>query len=104
MKKLKKNYIIITVGILLVGILLARTIGNIQKAIFKKDAMKKSGEMELVGETIPVKVYKVKEMSFQDTLPVMGSIKGFKEIDLKFETNGIIESFNFEEGEKIEEG
>jgi len=104
MKKLKKKHIVIMAVVLLVGILLIRTIGNIQKAIFKKDAAKKMSEFELAGETIPVKVYKVKEMSFQDTLPVMGSIKGFKEIDLKFETNGIIESFNFEEGERIEEG
>ena len=43
-------------------------------------------------------------MSFKDTLPVMGNIKGLKEVELKFETNGILESFNFEEGERVQEG
>ena len=43
-------------------------------------------------------------MDFKDTLPCIGNIKGFKEIDLKFQVAGVIESFNFEEGEKIQEG
>ena len=55
-------------------------------------------------ETIPVKVYKVKRMDFKDTLPVMGRIEGFKEIDLIFDGKGLLESFNFEEGERILEG
>jgi membrane fusion protein (multidrug efflux system) len=34
----------------------------------------------------------------------MGNIKGFKEIELAFQVPGVLESFNFEEGEKIQEG
>lgn len=100
----KRNYIIIIVGILLAGVILARTAGNIHQALFKREAPKESEELELIGEAIPVKVYKLRRTNFKDTLPVMGNIKGFKEIDLKFETNGILESFNFEEGERIQEG
>jgi len=100
----KRNYIIIIVGILLVGVIFARTAGNIHQALFKRKAPKESEELELIGEAIPVKVYKLRRTNFKDTLPVMGNIKGFKEIDLKFETNGILESFNFEEGERIQEG
>jgi len=102
--KFKKNYIPIIIGVLVVGIILARTLGNIQKSLFGKRSEKQAGELELIGETVPVKVYNVKKISFKDTLPVMGSIKGFKEIELKFETSGILESFNFEEGERIQEG
>jgi len=100
----KKHKVIIIVVILLVGLILVRSMGNIQRVLFGRQARKESGELEMVGEAIPVKVYKVKRMSFQDTLPAMGNIKGFKEVDLKFETSGILESFNFEEGERIQEG
>lgn len=100
----KRNYIIIIVVILLAGLILSRTIGDIQKIIFKRKPSKEIAELELVGEAIPVKVYKLKRISFKDTLPVMGNIKGFREIGLKFETSGILESFNFEEGERIQEG
>ena len=100
----KRNYIIIIVVILLAGLILSRTIGDIQKIIFKRKPPQEIAELELVGEAIPVKAYKLKRISFKDTLPVMGNIKGVREIELKFETNGILESFNFEEGERIQEG
>ena len=100
---LKKNYIGIIAAILVIGLILARTAGNIQRVLFGRKAPE-TAELELVGEAIPVKVYKTKEMSFKDTLPAMGTIKGFKEVELKFETSGVLESFNFEEGERIQEG
>jgi membrane fusion protein (multidrug efflux system) len=101
---IKKNYIVIIIGVLIVGIILARTAGNIQRILFGKRASKEVAELELVGEAIPVKVYKARRINFKDTLPVMGNIKGFKEVTMKFETSGILESFNFEEGERIQEG
>lgn len=52
----------------------------------------------------PVKVYKVARVSFRDTLPSLGTIKGFREFDLKFPTQGTVEYINFREGEKITQG
>ncbi len=52
----------------------------------------------------PVKIYKVAPVSFRDTLPGLGTIKGFREFDLKFPVNGTIEYVNFKEGEKITQG
>ncbi|MFH1664620.1 MAG: efflux RND transporter periplasmic adaptor subunit [Candidatus Omnitrophota bacterium] len=102
MKKVKKNFIWILLGILIVTVLLARTVGKIKQVFFGvKEEKKKAVEFL---ETTPVKVYKVKRMDFKDTLPVMGRIEGFKEIDLVFDSKGIMESFNFEEGERILEG
>jgi len=101
--ELKKNYIIALVAIVVAGLILTRTLGTIHNVLFAARA-KKEAELQLVGEAVPVKVYKVKKMAFKDTLPAMGTIKGFKEVDLKFETSGILESFNFEEGERIQEG
>ncbi|MFC1480443.1 efflux RND transporter periplasmic adaptor subunit, partial [Candidatus Omnitrophota bacterium] len=100
--KIKKNYIWILVGILVVTFILARTIGKIKQIIIRgREEEKKMVEFL---ETIPVKVYKVKRMDFKDTLPVMGRIEGFSEIALKFDGKGVLESFNFEEGERILEG
>lgn len=100
---IKKNYPFIIVGVLIFVLILSRGIGNIRRIISGRKT-EKFTEFELISEAVPVKVYRVKKMSFKDTLPVMGSIKGFKEVDLKFETSGILESFNFEEGERVQEG
>jgi len=59
---------------------------------------------ELPQEAILVKVYKVEKRDFEDALPLMGTMTGFKEIKLRFEINGVIDSFNFEEGERVERG
>ena len=77
----------------------------VDKVSSLKPAPKKEEEqVEVVSEATPVKVYKTKRMNFKDTLPVMGTIRGYKEVQLKFETSGVLESFNFEEGERIQEG
>ena len=52
----------------------------------------------------PIKVYKVAKVSFRDTLPSLGTAKGFREIDLKFPVAGTVEYINFKEGEKITQG
>ncbi|MEA3489259.1 MAG: efflux RND transporter periplasmic adaptor subunit [Candidatus Omnitrophota bacterium] len=99
--RVKKNYIWIILGILVAMFILSRTIGRIKQAFFKAEEAK---EMVEFLETTPVKVYKVKRMDFKDTLPVMGRIEGFREIELRFDGKGLLESFNFEEGERILEG
>ncbi|MBI3315692.1 MAG: efflux RND transporter periplasmic adaptor subunit [Candidatus Omnitrophica bacterium] len=52
----------------------------------------------------PVKVYKVARVSFRDTLPSLGTVKGFREFDLKFPASGVVEYINFKEGEPITKG
>ncbi len=52
----------------------------------------------------PVKVYKVARVSFRDTLPALGTIRGFHEFDLRFPVPGTVEYVNFKEGEKITQG
>jgi membrane fusion protein (multidrug efflux system) len=100
---IKKNYMWILLGVLIFALVMSKGFGMVKETFFggKKEAEKKMVEF---AETIPVKVYKVKRMDFKDTLPVMGRIVGFKEIELRFDAKGILESFNFEEGERILEG
>lgn len=59
---------------------------------------------EVPEEAILVKVYKVAKRDFEDTLPSLGTVKGYREIDLKFEVNGVVDSINFREGEAVREG
>ena len=59
---------------------------------------------EIEQPPLPVKVYKVTHVNFRDTLPALGSTRGFREYDLKFLTGGTIEYINFREGEKITQG
>jgi membrane fusion protein, multidrug efflux system len=101
----KKRFIIIFLVIVVALIIGVRVSSNVGKALFKKkEAPKKQTALTMEEEAAPVKVYKVKKMDFKDTLPAMGNIKGYKEVNLSFQIAGIIESYNFEEGEKIQEG
>ena len=102
--KSKKKYFVIILVVVIGVIVLAMTTTNIQNVLFKKKPEAKKPTITFEEEAPPVKVFKVKQTDFKDTLPCIGNIKGYKEIDLKFQTSGVIESFNFEDGEKIQEG
>jgi membrane fusion protein (multidrug efflux system) len=104
--KVRKQAVFILIAIVVGLIIFSKTTGNIKKALFKKkeDVVKKMPGITFEESAPPVKVFKAKRIDFKDTLPCIGNIKGFKEVELKFQVAGIIESFNFEEGEKIQEG
>jgi len=103
--KSKRKLLLIITAAINVTIVLAKTTGNIQKAIFKKKPEAGKTPVVTFEEEAPqVKAFKVKKTDFKDTLPAIGNIKGFKEVDLRFQASGVIESINFEEGEKIQEG
>ena len=50
---------------------------------------------------IMVRVFKMKPTDFHDFLPVMGTVKGKTEVELKFEIPGVIKKIYFKEGEKV---
>lgn len=71
--------------------------------------MLKSKKTEVPKQNIeapptPVKAYKVARVSFRDSLPSLGTIKGFREFDMRFPVSGTVEYINFKEGEKITQG
>jgi len=70
--------------------------GEIQKKAEKETQSKE--------EEVPVNVFRVAKGTFQDTLSAMGTIKGGSEIELRFQIQGMIESFNFREGDKVRKG
>ena len=73
----------------------------------KKEDKKKEDEKKPEAEeqdAIVVKAEKVKKGDFKDELYILGNIEGLREIELKFEVNGIIEFFNFKEGDPVKKG
>lgn len=84
----------------------------------KKVAKEEAKAKEKVPETKPVTVQtepteptpilvralEVKASDFTDFLPVMGTIKGKTETELRFEINGVIKNIHFREAEKIKKG
>ncbi|MDP8217816.1 MAG: efflux RND transporter periplasmic adaptor subunit [Candidatus Theseobacter exili] len=67
----------------------------------KKEKAQPEGEEQ---EAIVVKAEKIKKGDFKDELYILGNIEGLREIDLKFQVNGIIEFFNFKEGDPVKKG
>jgi membrane fusion protein (multidrug efflux system) len=101
-----KKRLVFTLLVLAVSVIIfAKVAGNVTKVLFKKkEAAAKAPGVTFEEEAVPVKVFKIKKTEFKDSLPAIGNIKGFREVDLRFQTSGMIESWNFEEGEKVQEG
>ena len=70
----------------------------------KKNAEEKKAGKKKQAEKIEVKAFKVAQIHFIDTLPVIGTIKSSKKIIMRFQINGVIASFNFRRGDMVEEG
>lgn len=69
---------------------------------FKKKKVIQKKTVEDIA--IPVKGYKITRVDFSDTLPSLGTVKGYREVELKFAETGYIEYINFRDGEKAVEG
>ncbi|MFC1808424.1 efflux RND transporter periplasmic adaptor subunit [Candidatus Omnitrophota bacterium] len=83
--------------------------GNIN-FIKKLNIMKKEPEAivapeeQMAEELVTVRTYRVAKGDFIDVLPGMGTIKGDREIELRFSVNGIVDSINFFEGDLVRKG
>lgn len=69
-----------------------------------KESAQVEGPISSEPAAILVRTFKIKKVDFTDALPVMGSVKGKTEVDLKFEINGVISKIYFREGERIKKG
>ncbi|MFC2140445.1 efflux RND transporter periplasmic adaptor subunit [Candidatus Auribacterota bacterium] len=74
-----------------------------KKADEKKE--KKSKDEEQEEESLPrVKGFKIYKRNFQDILKAIGTVQGASKIELRFETNGMVKSFNFRPGDLVVKG
>lgn len=55
-------------------------------------------------EAVSVRIIKVSLRNFEDMLPVLGTVKGYLEIPLKFEVNGVIKTLEVREGDRVKKG
>ncbi|MFC2061840.1 efflux RND transporter periplasmic adaptor subunit, partial [Elusimicrobiota bacterium] len=93
--------IVLVVYILIMAPLIAYSI-VLEK---KKALQEKLKETETQEVYMPmVKVFDVQKSDYNDTLSVMGTLKGSSEVELKFEISGRIASFNFREGDEVSAG
>lgn len=53
---------------------------------------------------IAVRTFKAARIEFTDLLPVLGTVRGESEVDLKFEASGVVRSVAFREGDLVKEG
>jgi len=63
-----------------------------------------AGKDDMKEMAIPVKGFKVGRFNFEDSLNVLGTVKGALEFKLSFEVPGVLSSINYREGERYEEG
>lgn len=52
----------------------------------------------------PVTVVEVSRQSFRDRIPALGTLQAWESIDISSSVSQIIESLNFEDGERVEKG
>ncbi len=53
---------------------------------------------------VPVRTFKAARIEFTDLLPVLGTVRGQFEVELKFEVNGVVKSLDFREGDLVKRG
>ena len=70
----------------------------------KKEVKPEIPLMPKTQEEVPVKVYKLAPVDFTDELPAVGTVKSVPALELKFETNGVIQTLNVKEGDKVRKG
>ena len=106
--KINKKTVFQVIGIILALVLgwslVSKHVSCVGGMPVLKKAEKPQVQKEIEQPPVPVKVYKVARVNFRDTLPALGSTRGFREYDLKFLGGGTIEYINFREGEKITQG
>jgi len=99
-----KVFILIAI---LLGMIMLFSPGAMLNKLFTgmKAAKEKKLGIEAPGEQpVQVKIKKVTKGSFEDVMPVLGTVKGITQVDLRFEVNGVVSAFNFNEGDYAYKG
>jgi membrane fusion protein (multidrug efflux system) len=66
--------------------------------------MMKQQQQAAKDAPVAVKGFKIGRFNYEDSMNVLGTIKGSMELKLSFEVPGVISSINYKEGERYEEG
>ena len=111
-KKLLRILKIVAVCALLValGLWLVPKIKSWRESVVKarleeqKKAQEEQEKRAQKERKVPVRAFKVARQDFRDVLPILGTVRGTTEVDLKFGINGTLREFYFKEGEVVKKG
>ncbi len=98
--------VVIIVGVALVLFFGGRAILGLLNKDSKMSLKETMRQQQEAAKDAPVAVkgFKVGRFNYEDSLNVLGTIKGAMEVKLSFEVPGVISSINYREGERYEEG
>jgi len=107
--KVRKIFILIILIIVAAAVIHHLFFSGVEKAkeVKEKTEGGPGGLQEQTGQPSSaeaIKAFSVAQFDFKDYLNALGTIKGGLEFKLSFEIPGIIDSINYREGEKYEEG
>jgi len=96
----------IIVAVVVLGLFLA---GKMVAGLFKSSKPSLSETLKQQQQAakdapVAVKGFKVGRFNYEDSMNVLGTIKGAMELKLSFEIPGVLSSINYKEGEHYEEG
>ncbi|MBI4397062.1 MAG: efflux RND transporter periplasmic adaptor subunit [Elusimicrobia bacterium] len=100
----KYKFFVMAVVFGVVGIGMWGSVKVYQKFFSKSAADSKEKGKEPGSDIVAVNVMEIKYDRFQDILVAVGTIAGGSEIPLRFEVDGIIDLFEFREGDKVRKG
>ena len=111
-KKLLRVLIIVAACALLValGLWLVPKIKSWRESLVKarleeqKKAQEEQEKRSQKERKVPVRAFKVARQDFRDILPILGTVRGTTEIDLKFGLSGTLRELYFKEGEVVKKG
>ena len=105
-RHIMKLFIFIAIALAFVMAFSPGLVTNLFKGIKQVKKVKEEGVAAKGPEQAPaqVKVKKVILGPFEDVMPVLGTIKGITQIDLRFEVSGVMNGFNFREGDLVYKG
>ena len=77
---------------------------DLEKGVEKIKKLKNKKKIPLEEIVVPVIAFRIKKVDFKETIPILGTIKPFEKIKLKFETKGKVKKVYKKEGEKVKKG
>lgn len=104
--KSKKRTILVVgvIGVVVVFVIGKMILGSFQKPKLSLQETMKQQQQMAKDAPVAVKGFKVGRFNYEDSLNVLGTIKGAMELKLSFEIPGVISSINYKAGERYEEG
>ncbi|OQX78964.1 MAG: hypothetical protein B6D56_08025 [Candidatus Omnitrophica bacterium 4484_70.1] len=77
---------------------------DLEKEVEKIKKLRGREKIPLEEIVIPVIAFRIKKVDFKETIPILGTIKPFEKIKLKFEIKGKVKRVYKKEGEEVKKG